>query len=99
MERRKFGDTDLEVSAIALGCWIFGVDWWGHYTQADCDRLCSFSLDLGVTFFDNACVRRTCRALSAACVRSTCVPCARYPENGLIELMPYTRYRLFVPPR
>ncbi|HEY7117717.1 MAG TPA: aldo/keto reductase [Tepidisphaeraceae bacterium] len=53
MERRKFGDTGLEVSAVALGCWIFGVDWWGHYTQEDCDRLCSFSLDQGVTFFDN----------------------------------------------
>jgi aryl-alcohol dehydrogenase-like predicted oxidoreductase len=53
MERRKFGNTDLEVSAVALGCWIFGVDWWGHYTQDDCDRLCSFSLDQGITFFDN----------------------------------------------
>ena len=53
MQRRKFGNTDLEVSAISLGCWIFGVDWWGHYTQQDCDRLCSFSLDLGMTFFDN----------------------------------------------
>jgi aryl-alcohol dehydrogenase-like predicted oxidoreductase len=53
MERRKFGDTDLEVSAVALGCWIFGVDWWGHYTQEDADRLCSFSRDQGVTFFDN----------------------------------------------
>jgi aryl-alcohol dehydrogenase-like predicted oxidoreductase len=53
MQRRKFGNTDLEVSAIALGCWIFGVDWWGHYTQDDCDRICSFSLDQGVTFFDN----------------------------------------------
>jgi aryl-alcohol dehydrogenase-like predicted oxidoreductase len=53
MQRRKFGDTELEVSAIALGCWIFGVDWWGHYTQDDCNRICSFSLDQGVTFFDN----------------------------------------------
>lgn len=53
MERRKFGNTDLEVSAIALGCWIFGVDWWGHYTQEDCNRICGFSLDRGVTFFDN----------------------------------------------
>ena len=33
MERRKFGNTDLEVSAISLGCWPFGVDWWGHYTD------------------------------------------------------------------
>src|SRR5216117_930584 len=53
MLRRKFGDSDLEVSAISLGCWIFGVNWWGHYTQEDADRLCSFSLDQGVTFFDN----------------------------------------------
>src|SRR5688572_16765679 len=53
MERRTFGNTNLEVSAISLGCWIFGVDWWGHRTQEDCDRLCSFSLNQGVTFFDN----------------------------------------------
>lgn len=53
MLRRTFGDTGLEVSAISLGCWIFGVDWWGHYTQEQCDRLCSFSHDLGITYFDN----------------------------------------------
>src|SRR3954463_6926549 len=53
MERRRFGDSKLEVSAVSLGCWIFGVDWWGHYTQEDCDRLCSFSMDQGITFFDN----------------------------------------------
>ena len=53
MQRRTFGNTDLDVSVISLGCWIFGVDWWGHRTQEDCDRLCSFSLDHGVTFFDN----------------------------------------------
>src|SRR6478735_1600670 len=53
MLRRKFGDTELELSAISLGCWIFGVDWWGHRTQEDCNRMCSFSLDQGITFFDN----------------------------------------------
>jgi aryl-alcohol dehydrogenase-like predicted oxidoreductase len=53
MQSRKFGDTDVFVSAIALGCWIFGVDWWGHYTQEDANRICSFSLDQGITFFDN----------------------------------------------
>ena len=52
MERRKFGNTDLEVSAIALGCWIFGVDWWGHYTNEHALRLCKFSYDQGITFFD-----------------------------------------------
>ena len=53
MDRRTFGNTDLEVSAISLGCWIFGVNWWGHYTQEDANRLCSFSFDRGITFFDN----------------------------------------------
>jgi aryl-alcohol dehydrogenase-like predicted oxidoreductase len=53
MEYRNFGNTDVRVSAISLGCWIFGVDWWGHRTQDDCDRLCSFSLDRGITYFDN----------------------------------------------
>jgi aryl-alcohol dehydrogenase-like predicted oxidoreductase len=53
MLRRTFGNTSLEVSAISLGCWIFGVDWWGHRTQEDCDRMCSFALERGVTFFDN----------------------------------------------
>jgi aryl-alcohol dehydrogenase-like predicted oxidoreductase len=53
MQRRTFGDTDLQVSAISLGCWIFGVDWWGHRTQEDCNRMCSFALDQGITFFDN----------------------------------------------
>lgn len=43
----------MEVSAIALGCWIFGVDWWGHYTEEDCNRICKYSLERGVTFFDN----------------------------------------------
>jgi aryl-alcohol dehydrogenase-like predicted oxidoreductase len=53
MERRKFGDTQLEVSAISLGCWIFGVDWWGHYSDEQAVKLCQFSYDQGITFFDN----------------------------------------------
>jgi aryl-alcohol dehydrogenase-like predicted oxidoreductase len=53
MQMRRFGNTPLEVSAISLGCWIFGVDWWGHYSEEDCLRLCKFSYDLGITFFDN----------------------------------------------
>src|SRR5690606_2935964 len=46
-------DTKLEVSAIGLGCWVFGVDWWGHRTQEDCNHMCSFAYDQGITFFDN----------------------------------------------
>jgi aryl-alcohol dehydrogenase-like predicted oxidoreductase len=53
MQRRRFGNTSLEVSAISLGCWIFGVDWWGHYTDEHAQRLMKFSLDQGITFFDS----------------------------------------------
>jgi aryl-alcohol dehydrogenase-like predicted oxidoreductase len=53
MQRRTFGNTQLEVSAIALGCWIFGVDWWGHYTDERGVEICKFAFDHGVTFFDN----------------------------------------------
>src|SRR5213078_1244046 len=53
MERRRFGNSDVEVSAISLGCWPFGVDWWGQYSQERANELCKFSYDLGITFFDN----------------------------------------------
>src|ERR1700680_2416970 len=53
MQRRSFGNTNLQVSAISLGCWIFGVDWWGHYTDDDAMRLMKFSHDRGITFFDS----------------------------------------------
>jgi aryl-alcohol dehydrogenase-like predicted oxidoreductase len=53
MQRRPFGDSVVDVSAISLGCWIFGVDWWGHYTDERAAEICSFSLDHGITFFDN----------------------------------------------
>jgi aryl-alcohol dehydrogenase-like predicted oxidoreductase len=53
MQRRRLGNTDLEVSVIALGCWPFGVDWWGHYSEPDAVRLCRFAFERGVSFFDN----------------------------------------------
>jgi aryl-alcohol dehydrogenase-like predicted oxidoreductase len=53
MERRRFGNTSLEVSAVSLGCWIFGVDWWGHYTDERALELCKFAFDQGITYFDN----------------------------------------------
>ncbi|MBV8782004.1 MAG: aldo/keto reductase, partial [Phycisphaerae bacterium] len=53
MQFRTFGKSDLKVSAISLGCWIFGVDWWGHYTDERAIELCNFSFDQGITYFDN----------------------------------------------
>jgi len=53
MLRRRLGHTDLEVSAISLGCWPFGVDWWGHFTDDQSLHLMQFALDQDITFFDN----------------------------------------------
>src|SRR5260370_13377378 len=52
MRTRRFGDTDLECSAIGFGTWALGSDWWGEHE--DPDALISSALDLGVTFFDTA---------------------------------------------
>jgi aryl-alcohol dehydrogenase-like predicted oxidoreductase len=52
VQRRRFGTTDLETSAIGFGTWALGSDWWGPHE--DPDRLIARALDLGVTFFDTA---------------------------------------------
>jgi aryl-alcohol dehydrogenase-like predicted oxidoreductase len=52
MEFRTFGDTDLKVSAISLGCWVFGVNWWGDYSDDDAMKLMRSSRDQGITYFD-----------------------------------------------
>jgi aryl-alcohol dehydrogenase-like predicted oxidoreductase len=53
MSLRELGDSGVKVSPISLGCWIFGVDWWGHREQHDCDRMCGLALERGITYFDN----------------------------------------------
>jgi aryl-alcohol dehydrogenase-like predicted oxidoreductase len=51
MEQRRLGDSDLQVSAIALGSWLtYGVGVERDQTEA-CTRA---AFDAGVTFFDTA---------------------------------------------
>jgi 1-deoxyxylulose-5-phosphate synthase len=51
VERRRLGDSDLEVSAIALGSWLtYGVGVERDQTEA-CTRA---AFDAGITFFDTA---------------------------------------------
>jgi aryl-alcohol dehydrogenase-like predicted oxidoreductase len=50
METRRFGNTDLETSAVGFGTWALGSDWWGDHE--DPDLLIAKALDLGITFFD-----------------------------------------------
>jgi aryl-alcohol dehydrogenase-like predicted oxidoreductase len=53
MEMRRLGHSDVRLSAISFGCWIVGVDWWGHYTDSEGVRLMQAAHDCGITFFDN----------------------------------------------
>ncbi len=50
MKTRRFGDTDLETSAIGFGTWALGSDWWGDHEEPD--ALIARALELGITFFD-----------------------------------------------
>src|ERR1044071_1609068 len=52
MDRRRFGNTDLLVSAIGLGCARIGGIFQGE--QAGYMNLLSAALDAGINFFDTA---------------------------------------------
>ena len=62
MFTRKLGRSDIEVSALGLGCWtIGGAAWrgerangWAGVEDADSIRAIHRALDLGLTFFDTA---------------------------------------------
>ncbi|NTV36561.1 MAG: aldo/keto reductase [Anaerolineaceae bacterium] len=67
MFKRRLGHSDLEVSAIGLGCWAIGGPWeWleddgskspdglGQVDDAESIRAIHYALDSGINFFDTA---------------------------------------------
>lgn len=67
MFRRRLGRSDLEVSAMGLGCWAIGGPWdwmesdgsknpvgWGNVDDAESIRALHHALDAGINFFDTA---------------------------------------------
>lgn len=55
MEYRKLGKTDIEVSALALGCWPFaGGQYWGEQDDNVSIATVHAALDAGINFFDTA---------------------------------------------
>lgn len=59
MERRRLGDSDLEISRIGLGTWAIGGSWrwgWGHQDDADSIRTIHRALAAGVDWIDTAAV-------------------------------------------
>ena len=67
MLTRKLGKSDIEVSALGLGCWAIGGPWtydnkeenpypagWGKVDDKESIRAIHAGIDLGVNFFDTA---------------------------------------------
>ncbi len=55
MKFQFLGDSELEVSRIALGCWGFaGGSMWGPQEEADSLETVSAALDCGINFFETA---------------------------------------------
>lgn len=67
MFNRRLGRSNLEVSALGLGCWAIGGPWtwlepndetgptgWGQVDDAESIRAIHYALDAGVNFFDTA---------------------------------------------
>ncbi len=62
MFTRKIGNTDIEVSAMGLGCWAIGglatrdgrPVGWGQVDDDESLRAIRKALDMGITFFDTA---------------------------------------------
>jgi aryl-alcohol dehydrogenase-like predicted oxidoreductase len=53
MEYRRFGRTDLKVSAIGFGCWEIGGTY-GRIDESQFERAVAQAIDSGVTCFDTA---------------------------------------------
>jgi aryl-alcohol dehydrogenase-like predicted oxidoreductase len=67
MFKRRLGRSDLEVSAMGLGCWAIGGPWdwmeedgstsptgWGQVDDTESIRAIHHALDAGINFFDTA---------------------------------------------
>ncbi|MDR1330758.1 MAG: aldo/keto reductase [Tannerella sp.] len=55
MKKEKLGKSDIDISAMTVGCWPFGGgEYWGEQSQKDVDSVVHAALDLGVNTFDTA---------------------------------------------
>jgi len=54
MFTRKLGRSDIEISAMGLGCWAIGGQWYGQVDDDESIRALHCGLDMGVNFLDTA---------------------------------------------
>jgi len=50
---RNIPGTDLNVSALGFGNFVFGTNWWGEFSDDEGIALQNFAFDQGVNFFDS----------------------------------------------
>ena len=53
MEYRRFGPTDMTVSALGFGCWEMGGTY-GDVSGSELDAAVNRAIDLGINCFDTA---------------------------------------------
>jgi len=54
MQYNQISNTDLSVSAIGLGTWVFGGELWGGSKEDDCLQAVDAALDSGINLIDTA---------------------------------------------
>ena len=54
MEKRALGKSGIEISAMGLGCWAIGGQWYGKVDDDESIRALHCALDMGVNFLDTA---------------------------------------------
>lgn len=54
MQKRKFGKTNLEVTPVGLGTWVFGGWPWHSVREKDCEAAIEAALEGGVNLIDTA---------------------------------------------
>ena len=54
MKYRKLGNSDLKVSTVTLGTWVFGGDCWGAANDDESIRVVREAVDRGINFIDTA---------------------------------------------
>jgi aryl-alcohol dehydrogenase-like predicted oxidoreductase len=54
MQYRKIANTDLSVSSVCLGTWVFGGDCWGEVDDAQSVSVVKEAIESGINFIDTA---------------------------------------------
>ena len=54
MKTRQIGNTEIQASAVALGCWAIGGTWWGGADDKESIKTIQTAIDAGITLIDTA---------------------------------------------